>query len=499
MTALAGEPEFADVLMSTYPSFCELPPRDHTRWQQAVAGGAEAGDQVIVVGGCFLGTSETIPPTDQVRICRLDQCFYLFTSRTLVDHYMREGAYLLTPGWLEAWPHRMAQWRFDQSTARQFFGECATKLVLLDTSVNPESARQLQELAAFLDLPAETVPIGLDHVRLSMRQLILEWRQDQSAREIKTAFARANQKAADATMALDLLANLASLRTEAEVVAGILDVFSMLFSPRQVVYVPVDGDQLGIPQAHPVSDTDMATLQAWLASNAEAHAWLPDGNGFRLRLMYQAATVALLEVAGVTFPEYKHQYLNLALAMARLCGLAVVNARLFQQVQQAANTDALTGLFSRRFFFQLAEAEWARAQRYGRPLSALMFDVDHFKQVNDTYGHGAGDRVLALLADCCRHTLRASDVCGRYGGDEFVVLLPETVPPNAFALAERLRRSIAAASIVGSGHPLRVTISLGVAALNPQCASLDDLLNRCDKALYVAKARGRNSTQCWEP
>ncbi|MDO8671734.1 MAG: GGDEF domain-containing protein, partial [Dehalococcoidia bacterium] len=349
-----------------------------------------------------------------------------------------------------------------------------------------------------LNLPTETVPVGLDHFRLFMRQFILEWRQDQSTREIKAAFARANQRVADYAMAVDLMANLTGMRTEAEVVAGILELFTMLFAPDSLVYFPVSGDQLGTPQAGQVSEEGIAAVQTWLVNDSEEYAWLPERNGFRLRLLYQAATIGLLEVAEVAFPNHRREYLNLAMAMARVCGMAVANARLFQQVQLSANTDSLTGLFNRRFFFQLSGTEWERAQRYGKLLSAIIFDIDHFKRVNDVYGHVAGDHVLTSIAGRCRGTLRSSDILGRYGGEEFIVLLPETNLSEAYELAERLRRTVAAVPFEPDGRALTLTISLGVATLDTSCASFDDLVCRCDEALYRAKAYGRNQTQTWE-
>ena len=164
-----------------------------------------------------------------------------------------------------------------------------------------------------------------------------------------------------------------------------------------------------------------------------------------------------------------------------------------QQLEVLARSDPLTGVTNRRHFFELAEAEVARATRYGRPLAVLMLDVDHFKAINDRHGHLDGDRVLKLVAAECQLGLRGTDVFARYGGEEFVALLPETDRESALATAERIRQVVEAAALDTPGGPLRVTVSLGLAH-RPAAggATLDQLIHQADEALYASKAAGRN-------
>ncbi len=171
---------------------------------------------------------------------------------------------------------------------------------------------------------------------------------------------------------------------------------------------------------------------------------------------------------------------------------AIENARLFEEVQQLAATDSLTGLHNRRHWLELAGREFERARRYGRPLAAIMLDVDHFKQVNDAYGHAIGDQVLRLMASRCRENLREIDLLGRYGGEEFAALLPENDLDSTRNAAERLRQCVAEAPFDTLRGPLTITISVGVAALTASCPELPDLLNQADAAMYAAKAAGRN-------
>jgi diguanylate cyclase (GGDEF)-like protein len=165
-------------------------------------------------------------------------------------------------------------------------------------------------------------------------------------------------------------------------------------------------------------------------------------------------------------------------------------ASLTGKLRELATTDSLTGLFNRRAFRDRAEAEWARHERYKHPVACLMLDVDHFKEVNDTHGHAAGDAVLQHVGALMRASLRTVDLAARIGGDEFIALMPDTSLDGAYALAERLLMRLLGRPLSGAERDVRVTASLGVAT-STGCATLDQLMARADRALYQAKAAGR--------
>ena len=162
-----------------------------------------------------------------------------------------------------------------------------------------------------------------------------------------------------------------------------------------------------------------------------------------------------------------------------------------------ANTDTLTGTYSRRRFEDLVQLEIERFHRYQRNACILLCDIDHFKTVNDTYGHQAGDDVLVAFAQICTDALRTSDIVGRYGGDEFIVCLPDIDRKNAFSVAERLRLTIDSASIPSRSSTLHVTSSIGIAHFTDiDALSIERVIAQADDALYSAKNRGRNQVVC---
>lgn len=170
--------------------------------------------------------------------------------------------------------------------------------------------------------------------------------------------------------------------------------------------------------------------------------------------------------------------------------------RMLLELQNLARRDGLTGLWNRRFFLELGDREMARARRERRPLTVIYFDVDHFKNINDTHGHEAGDKVLRELAIIGSSHLREVDIFGRMGGEEFAILLPGTDEEGAERVAERLRQAFEAHEVLLSDTAVRCTASFGVAQLDTGPPCLDTLIRRADEALYAAKRGGRNVVVC---
>jgi diguanylate cyclase (GGDEF)-like protein len=164
-----------------------------------------------------------------------------------------------------------------------------------------------------------------------------------------------------------------------------------------------------------------------------------------------------------------------------------------RQMFESASRDALTQVYNKRFFVERLHSEFAYAIRHNALLSLIIFDIDHFKRINDTYGHLAGDYVLATLSKNVVPMIRSEDVFARYGGEEFVIMSRATDPPSASVVSERVRQSIERTTFEYEGRPIKVTVSLGLAGMpHAEIKTPDDLLARADRALYEAKRGGRN-------
>lgn len=177
----------------------------------------------------------------------------------------------------------------------------------------------------------------------------------------------------------------------------------------------------------------------------------------------------------------------------------VVKNRLLSEV---STRDSLTGLYNRWFVLEKIDSELNRALRHGSPMSLIMLDIDHFKSVNDTWGHPAGDQVLQAIGQLLRDSCRVYDVPGRYGGEEFCIVLPETKPGSTSVVAERIRSRLESTALPCGETSIRVTASLGIAGMDlPEVTELLSpaaLIDRADRALYSAKNRGRNRVELWD-
>ncbi len=203
----------------------------------------------------------------------------------------------------------------------------------------------------------------------------------------------------------------------------------------------------------------------------------------------------LVEESEARYEELEHRMLSLQRENLDL----VVKNRLLSEV---SSRDALTGLYNRWFVMEKIDSELNRALRHGSPMSLLMLDVDHFKRINDTWGHSAGDQVLQGIGKLLRECCRVYDVPGRYGGEEFCIVLPETKTDNTTTVAERIRRRLETTELQCGDISIAVTASIGIAGMDApsdgDSLSPAGLIERADRALYTAKNRGRNRVEMWD-
>jgi diguanylate cyclase (GGDEF)-like protein len=214
-----------------------------------------------------------------------------------------------------------------------------------------------------------------------------------------------------------------------------------------------------------------------------AGAWIA------LPLITRGERVGLLLASSPLTDVYTDAHVQIAAALAGQGMTAYENARLFDRVHELATVDELTGVANRRHFFERASAAFAAAG--DQPLAAIMIDVDHFKRVNDSFGHLVGDDVLREVARRLALTVREVDLLGRFGGEEFALLVTADRADSS-QLAERLRAAVAGEPVATAVGPLPVTVSVGLASLRPYDNDLGSLLGRADRALYDAKALGRD-------
>lgn len=356
-----------DVEVATCPVHCDSPQVGQAQVNQAIRVHQATGSQVSLVGARCLAETPDLGKVEPRHIHKLDQCFYMFASKEMVDAYIREGAYVLTPGWLAHWPQRIKRWGFDRPTARAFFRESANKLVLLDTGVGARRLDDLNEFADFVALPYQVVPVGLDFFRLFLTNVVLEWRLEEAHSESTAVATRANRQAADYAMMVDLIARLGRTMSEAESIESILDLFAMLLAPAELAYLSLIEGQPGPVTSRPALRANAQLTDLWAAHQDEA--WTETEAGFTLRISYQNQALGMLIIEGVAFPEYKKHYLNLAINLVPVCGLAISNARIYQQLQETS--DKLSEE-DEQLKAALSQREWLVRDTYHRVKNNLL-------------------------------------------------------------------------------------------------------------------------------
>ncbi|HYH06798.1 MAG TPA: GGDEF domain-containing protein [Thermoanaerobaculia bacterium] len=260
----------------------------------------------------------------------------------------------------------------------------------------------------------------------------------------------------------------------------------------------------------PVAELLKRPLTLVDAQSAEA------GKAFAVRL--HAPRVAIVAQDGAPFTESERRLIQSLFDVVRMAGESEERYRELEQrmlslqrenldlvvrnrsLSEVSSKDSLTGLYNRWFVIEKLDSELNRSLRHGSPMSLLMLDIDHFKRINDTWGHTAGDQVLQSIGKLLRESCRVYDVPGRYGGEEFCIVLPETKPGNTTIVAERIRHRLESTQLTCGDSSIVVTASIGIAGLEApadEILSPSMLIERADRALYSAKNRGRNRVEMW--
>lgn len=503
---------FAEAVVAAFPARCNHPPLLTEEVDGALHPLGDCNRFHLFGASCCLANIAEPPSGSPYILHRLPQCFSMIADQEIIDRGIQEGAYLTTPGWLADWPACLDRMGLDRKTAQEMFRDATSRIILLDTGIDPLSTFYLKDFADFVGRPYQIVPVGLSFMRLQLTQLILAWRLEKEKRASLETANGIRKQSADYATAVDLLSQLAKTTEETEAIEAMLDVFTMLFAARRVAYLPfIDGrpDQLHLrPQE--ASSEEREAIRARLAGFPSQSAWVESETGFLLRIVHRDEMEGVIAVEEMAFPEYREHYLNLALSIVHVCALPIDNARKYQKIRHTegllreandelyrlATTDALTGIANRRSFDERLEQEWKRMQREKTPLGLIMCDIDYFKNYNDLYGHQAGDACLNAVAQAIRGSVvRPGDFAARYGGEEFVLVLPDTPVEGALHVARQIATAVRKLGLDHAGSkvdPL-VTLSMGVAVAVPsQPASAAALIQAADAALYQAKKSGRN-------
>jgi diguanylate cyclase (GGDEF)-like protein len=305
------------------------------------------------------------------------------------------------------------------------------------------------------------------------------------------------------------------------VLRAIMEMIARLFEPKDWSLLMVDEDKNELYFAIVVgAAADKLRhmrlnvgegIAGWVAQNGEPviitdayhderfAQWVDQSSGFKtdsmlcVPMMCKGRTLGVIEMINFNAQILTPEHQELLEALADFAAIAIENARFFQRIKELTIVDDCTGLYNSRHMHTLLATEIARSARYKHPFSVIFLDLDHFKQVNDTHGHLIGSRLLREIGQLLRGKLRTVDSAFRYGGDEFVIILPRTTKKEALVVANRLRQALnEAVFFVAEGLNIRITASFGLASYPEDAESKEDMLRRSDQAMYVVKESTRD-------
>ncbi|PKL49138.1 MAG: hypothetical protein CVV42_07325 [Candidatus Riflebacteria bacterium HGW-Riflebacteria-2] len=311
-----SDKHFADVELLVFPARCGRPPISPAEFDELAKAGAK-NSSVQLFGSCCASELMNTPGSEKhCKVNYLQQCFHLTCSKSMVDELLKEGAYLLTPGWLACWPEKIKEMGFDRAMARDFFEQSVKKLVLLDTGISDDSYQQLKEFSEFVARPYHQIPVGLDFLQMMLGNTIEKWH----ANRLQAHLALSQKRVADYAMAMDFLGRLACLEIEQDPVATIKELFSMLFAPDKLEFIS-DTAHTAICEDH------------WESAKKNGFMLADSGDGFLLALHSHERFFGMLKIDRVMFPANLDNSLNLALSVAGVCGLALHNAAIAQDLK----------------------------------------------------------------------------------------------------------------------------------------------------------------------
>jgi diguanylate cyclase (GGDEF)-like protein len=403
-------------------------------------------------------------------------CFSHLIPAQLFDYIAQKGGYVITAGWLKKWRENLADAGFDSATARGFFGEFCTELVLLDSGLQGNLQLELQSLSSYLNLPCRIIPVEFERIRVLVHEQILEWRFRKRIVELDESIKKLQQENAEYASLLHMMKGITILGNKREVIERIKEIFMRVFGAQDFVYtdnikpLPIEYDGAeGLIEA----GVNVIKMQA--------------GEGFIGAIAAKSGVMGIVKVKRFLFPQYIDRYMDLVPGLLQICSVLLENLnyvesieRQKQHLEYLGTHDAITKLNNRAYFEETLE----KARNYDH-WAVFICDLDGMKQINDNFGHDAGDEALRLTAESLHQSFRESDVIARIGGDEFAVIVMNCDEVSAQKLQGRFLNNIENHN--HDERPWKLQISCGYALSLTGSENPEELVREADSNMYKAK------------
>lgn len=423
---------------------------------------------------------------DMTMIFEGNQCFHDYLNEKFIDYIIAKGGYILNGGWLHNWKRYLAEAGFDQQTARKFYGECCSELVLLDTGNDPIIEAKLSDFAAYINLPYRMIYVGMDGLSLYLGNLINDWRQTREGpKEEKLILDDLKKQGAEYAAVLHIIEEITCYTKKRDIIAKIKELFVFIFGAQRVRFLEVGDDDYFETY---ITDEFIYPDDEFKIDNAKHY--------LVVKLSRYGETFGALEIGEFQQPEKINDYANFALSIARVSALAISNSVQYELLERSRDEvayisyhDSLTGLYNRNYF----NKEISR-QKIPVNVCAFVSDIDGLKRVNDDYGHAWGDELITAAGRALKKAFRETDLVARVGGDEFYIIVYDCDINTTKLLEQRIYSIISKHNKSIADPILKLGLSVGYCHGDEAKAPADtpwtweELFHQADQRMYAQKA-----------
>jgi diguanylate cyclase (GGDEF)-like protein len=494
--------EFNDVEPVFYPHVCLNPVKETEEMTKILDKCRSAYRNVIFLNEkCSFINIKGQPSHNLNDMKSIYHCLELIAGKNLLTYLNeKEKYFVVAPGWLRTWRGHIEMWKLDREAAHRFFHKSVNKVFLLNTGVCQSSEASLDEFADFIGLPSDNINVGLEFMKQAVNRQVAIWRMSREFQLKESRITHLMSRLSNYKTMSELAGTLGKLNSEDTVILNSLDFIKIITGLRRIIYTPVTDNTIQEPVPRLViSKEETDAIHRFYNSNDEYFSSSSDSFLF-VRLQHLSQTIGILYIKDAQLKERSNDYLNLVKMVAIPLSLAISSIRYRNRLKETEQLlsiqsviDPLTGILNRHSIIERLEVEISRTQRENKPLSVAMMDLDHFKDVNHKYGYSVGDQVLIKIVEQVKSAIRPYDYIGRFGGEEFLIVIPGTNMTDAVGICERILSRIQNTVINVANHEIKVTASLGVSTYISDGINIADrLINTSHNALYLAKNAGRN-------
>lgn len=447
---------------------------------------ADTGPKLIIASRACLAAQLADRDDANTTVLVGNHCFHDYVNEKFIDYIIAKGGYIVTGGWLLNWEKWLFLGGFNQTTARQFYGETCTELVLLDTGNDPGIESRLAALADYLQLPYRMIYVGMDSLTLYLSQAINDWRKAREGlRDPSAELAELKKQGAEYAAVLHIIETITGYTKKRDIIAKIKELFLFIFGAGRVRFLEAgDDDYFATYLAAEFDDPDDE-----FKIDVDRHYLV-------VKLSRYGQTFGALEIGDFQRPEKINDYANFALSIARVSALAISNSVQYELLERSRDEvayisyhDGLTGLHNRNYF-----NHYTSRNQIQPGTCAFVCDIDGLKRVNDDYGHASGDELIMAIGRVLKKAFRESDLVARVGGDEFYIIVPDCQGNTAQTLKQRIATIIDKNNHDRPDPLLKLSLSVGYCHGDEVGDSLswEALFHQADQRMYAAKALKKN-------